>query len=691
MKKLVMGAVLLAVPQIAFAAEDTNDIIVTATRAPEPALEVPAVISIVSGEAAREQGAFDLRSALASAAGIQDNPGGDGGPAGGIVAAQGLAEIDAYLLVMDGVPYGGAFNPATATLDLIDVDRIEVLRGAAPVTYGSTAFVGVLNVIRYAAGKQPTRAIMQGGTHNSGRIAFATNLPQLGKVKQSLLGSVETRRFSQDRGGFDRAHLLYRAATETSVGKLHLDIDATHLEQTPYSPHPREGTVLSVRFPIDANVNPIDAKQDQDRFQANIGLEAKIGNLDWTTTASIASTTGRTVRGFLREGFVGDGVTINADGFRQRVHTTDLYFDTHIDSESAGFDWVVGADVLHGNGNQRSANFEYAVRPDGADAPASTTRAIDESTALTDRRTFAGLYAQTVLRPVSNLTLLAGIRLNRTTERRCGGELVGAGQPSASDCTTRSKTRLVGSIGGSYAVWKQGDDAIALFADYRNTYKPAAIDFGPEAEADILQPETARGWETGVKAAFADGKINVEASYFDTRFTNLVIRENVSGLPALANAGRERFRGFEIEGRYAVTPSLSLVASYARHIARFTDYARLRPNGSVQQLAGNQLELSPKDLATAIVTFAPKSGPQASATLRYVGARFLNKGNTVLADGYVTLDGRIGWKLNNGWGLFVEAENLTNRRDAVAESELGDAQFYRLPGRRLLLTASYGF
>ena len=38
------------------------------------------------------------------------------------------------------------------------------------------------------------------------------------------------------------------------------------------------------------------------------------------------------------------------------------------------------------------------------------------------------------------------------------------------------------------------------FADYRNTYKPAAIDFGPEAEPDILKPETASSWEAGLKA-----------------------------------------------------------------------------------------------------------------------------------------------------------------------------------------------
>ena len=57
----------------------------------------------------------------------------------------------------------------------------------------------------------------------------------------------------------------------------------------------------------------------------------------------------------------------------------------------------------------------------------------------------------------------------------------------------------------------------------------------------------------------------------------------------------------------------------------------LGDDGSVEQLAGNRLALSPKDVASAIVTYAPRAGPQASATLRYVGSRFLDRENTIPA------------------------------------------------------------
>ena len=87
----------------------------------------------------------------------------------------------------------------------------------------------------------------------------------------------------------------------------------------------------------------------------------------------------------------------------------------------------------------------------------------------------------------------------------------------------------------------------------------------------------------------------------------------------------------------------------------------------------------------------PPPARRPTATLRTVGSRFLNKSNTVTARAYATLDARIGWKFGNGWGAFIDGENLTNRRDAVTESELGDAQFYRMPGRRVVGTISFGF
>ena len=58
---------------------------------------------------------------------------------------------------------GGAFNPAISTLDLNDVERIEVLKGSAPVMYGATSFVGAVQILHYPAGQAAQQIDLEGG------------------------------------------------------------------------------------------------------------------------------------------------------------------------------------------------------------------------------------------------------------------------------------------------------------------------------------------------------------------------------------------------------------------------------------------------------------------------------------------------------------------------------------------------
>lgn len=108
-------------------ADLTERIQVTATRIPEETGTLPASLTVVTGEDLHRRGARDLTAALALVAGVSIAPGGDSGPAGSVPEFWGLREFDAFLLTVDGVPWGGAFNPALATLDLDDVERIEIL------------------------------------------------------------------------------------------------------------------------------------------------------------------------------------------------------------------------------------------------------------------------------------------------------------------------------------------------------------------------------------------------------------------------------------------------------------------------------------------------------------------------------------------------------------------------------------
>ena len=147
---------------------------VTVTRLPEDPEEVPAPIQVFSGEELSDRGARDLRTALSSAVGVEIAPGGDTGPASSVPDFWGLKEFDAFLLVVDGVPWGGAFNPALTDLNLNDIDRIEVLRGPASVTYGATSFVGVIQVVHKDAAATGRSLTLHGGVRQRrGRVLDA--------------------------------------------------------------------------------------------------------------------------------------------------------------------------------------------------------------------------------------------------------------------------------------------------------------------------------------------------------------------------------------------------------------------------------------------------------------------------------------------------------------------------------------
>src|SRR5256714_6800461 len=156
---------------------------IVATRIPEAPHAVPVSIEVFRGTDLRARGARSLSDALSLAAGVAIAPGGDAGPASAVPEFWGLREFDAFLLVVDGVPWGGALNPAISSLSLRDVDRIEVLRGPAPVTYGATSFVGVIHVVHSSATTRATYAEVHGGNFGTGGGGADFGLPTSGSWK----------------------------------------------------------------------------------------------------------------------------------------------------------------------------------------------------------------------------------------------------------------------------------------------------------------------------------------------------------------------------------------------------------------------------------------------------------------------------------------------------------------------------
>lgn len=661
---------------------------VVATRVPDAPHDVPAPIEVIDGETLRNLGATNLTQALSLAAGVVAAPGSDSGPAGAVPEFWGLREFDAFLLVVDGIPWGGAFNPALTTLSLRDVERIEILRGPAPVTYGATSFVGVIHVVHKPGSEKQTFTSARAGSFGSGGGGLDIALPRAGGWESRLSIDGERQGFRDDRTAFSRGHAMWRGTRLGSDRRMWASFDLNVLNQNPASPHPRVGSTLTTAVPIDANQNPDGAFLDDTRVSGAFGMDRPgWRGSQWTTSVSVSHSGQDMLRGFLNNVAAAPG---NATGFREQLDLFDLYGDSHfIWPVRSKMRLVAGGDFLHGNGDANGATFTYTAPLGGVPAPAA---AVPGTLPLhvEDRREFFGGYTLAEWDAAPRLRLTGGVRLNITFEEGGEGVEIAGGQDKPV-----TNVRPSGSFGAIFTGWQNGADHIKVYANFRDTFKPAAVDFGlGEAaggaeEARKLKPETAQSIEGGMKMRAMQGRLDVEADAFLMNFANLVTATTVNGLPALMNTGTQRFQGIELAADVRLPSSLLARTSYSFHDAHFSELSQVFDDVPTS-LNGNRLEMSARHLWSGGLVFAPSSGPIASVTANYTGSRYLNRRNTALADGFVAVDAGAGYRWNR-WELRVDGRNLGDRRDPVSESELGDSQYYLMTARRVDVSFSARF
>jgi iron complex outermembrane recepter protein len=124
-------------------------VIVTARRVEEVAQEVPIPVSVVSGKLVADAGAFNvnrLKELIPTVQFYSSNPRNSAINIRGLGAPYGLTNdgIDPGVgLYIDGTFFA---RPAAATLDFLDVERVEVLRGPQGTLFGKNTTAGAINV-----------------------------------------------------------------------------------------------------------------------------------------------------------------------------------------------------------------------------------------------------------------------------------------------------------------------------------------------------------------------------------------------------------------------------------------------------------------------------------------------------------------------------------------------------------------
>jgi vitamin B12 transporter len=202
------------------------DTVVTATRTPVPLTDVLADVTLIDRAQIERAGQTSLLGLLATQPGVQI------GQNGGLASVSSVflrgARANQTVVLIDGVRVNSATSGQTSleNIPLAQVERIEILRGAASSLYGADAVGGVIQIItRKADGASAPRASANVGLGSDGQRQVGASVRGGTEMFSYSLG-VETARavgfnaiatpantsFNVDRDGYVRENLSLNLA-----------------------------------------------------------------------------------------------------------------------------------------------------------------------------------------------------------------------------------------------------------------------------------------------------------------------------------------------------------------------------------------------------------------------------------------------------------------------------------------------
>ncbi len=547
------------------------------SKMPLANMENPQVYTVVSKELMKEQVITDYNSAFKNV------------PGAGIaeIRNQGRTTFISRGFATPQLVRNGISSFTYTTIDPVNLERIEVIKGPSATLFGSTvsSFGGLFNRVT----KKPFESTMgevsySGASWNLNRLTMDINTP-LNKDKTALL-RVNTALHSENSfqdAGFTRSFLVAPSFSYAVSDRLTLSLDielglnkaVSPTRLAPYTSGKATG-ILDYHIPYKLSFanNTINYNSQQ----YNIFAQAKyILSKSWTSQ-TIVSRTRSSSTGYVVQ------LTMTSDTtLRQSVTNQDYpYYGTDIQQNFIG-DFkigglrnriVAGLDFYRLTSNRNDATVNMAainVRKPGTAYNNFTLEKVKPLFAnatytnyVAGREATYSAYASDVLNITDRLLVMASLRVDRYVNK-------GTYYP-AQDSTAGNynQTALSPKFGAVYQVVK---DKVSLFANYMNGFNNVS---GSDFEGKTFKPTEANQWEGGVKLDL--NKVSATLSYYNISVTN-VTRDDPDHATFSIQDGTQLSKGYEMEVIANPIKGLNIIAGYTYNDSKYT-----KANASVQGL-----------------------------------------------------------------------------------------------------------
>jgi vitamin B12 transporter len=575
-----------------------SDIVVTASGVEQKRTETGHTISVITRDDLETSQVISISDALNLVPGVAVA---QSGPVGGqtSVFIRG-AESSQTLVLIDGVRINDPSTPNGAfdfgALLTGNVERVEVLRGANSVIWGSQAIGGVIDVQTIApTDTLSVKASAEYGSHDSAK-AYGNVSGKSGIVAGSFgAGYYRTEGISSLIGGTERDGYRNFSAN----GKLLVEFSAAlALDLRGYYNKGRIEYDDAFAFPGNpANSIP---ESENEQFVGYVGLNHDLFDGKWKGRLSYSRTD------LVREGSeAGAAGPFNFNVFTARGQVDRFAYDGDLDFGIASL--VFGA--AHEN------TFASTFFPLGGDV-----------TPTTFKSDYSSFYGQIGVHPFDGLTVNGGLRYEDHSQYG-------------------NHTSF-----GADAAYTPNDGRTLFRASYAEGFRAPTLSEALPPFGNInLKPETSKGFDVGIEHSFIDRKVTATATYYHRKSNNLIAYNPATFQSE--NIGRATSKGVEIGLIIRPSDDLDVRVNYA-----LVDATTRSPGANF----GNQLARRPRDKASFVADWRSPLGLKLGATIALTGDSFdnINNGFANRLDGYWLTTVRAAFPITDRFEVYGRVENL---------------------------------